>query len=169
MPIFGKKDKQGNLACNFTHIDGIKNFPPNIAVVVAQEDRQNRLSIAMRISKKPPVYLNYEQITSVAVITEKEILEKDKSVIGRAVIGGVLLGSLGAIVGSISGVGTKKYTVRKFFFVVNYRPSNNPKEIKVLSFEIVGASLHWDSFVRELKKKIPSLPEQPPSPPSQYL
>jgi len=27
-------------------------------------------------------------------------------------------------------------------------------EIKVLSFEIVGASLHWSSFVNELKSKI---------------
>lgn len=28
------------------------------------------------------------------------------------------------------------------------------EEIKTLSFEIVGASLHWDIFLKELRKRI---------------
>ena len=42
---------------------------------------------------------------------EKAIIEKDKSVIGRAVVGGLLLGPVGAIVGGMSGIGTKKENV----------------------------------------------------------
>ena len=41
---------------------------------------------------------------------EYETIEKDKSVIGRAVVGGLLLGPVGAIVGGMSGIGTKKET-----------------------------------------------------------
>lgn len=39
---------------------------------------------------------------------EVQIVEKDKSVIGRAVVGGVLLGPVGAVVGGMSGIGTNK-------------------------------------------------------------
>jgi hypothetical protein len=41
-------------------------------------------------------------------IQPDEITEKDKSVIGRAVIGGVLLDPVGAVVGGMSGLGTKQ-------------------------------------------------------------
>ncbi len=41
---------------------------------------------------------------------EYETIEKDKSVIGRAIVGGLLLGPVGAIVGGMSGIGTKKET-----------------------------------------------------------
>ena len=41
---------------------------------------------------------------------EYETIEKDKSVIGRAVVGGLLLGPVGAIVGGMSGIGAKKET-----------------------------------------------------------
>lgn len=42
---------------------------------------------------------------------EVEVIEKDKSVILRAVAGGVLLGPVGAVVGGMSGIGTKKNTI----------------------------------------------------------
>ena len=41
---------------------------------------------------------------------EYETIEKDKSVIGRAIVGGLLLGPVGAIVGGMSGIGTKQET-----------------------------------------------------------
>lgn len=40
-------------------------------------------------------------------ISHKQLGTEDKSVIGRAVVGGLLLGPLGAVVGGISGVGSK--------------------------------------------------------------
>lgn len=38
----------------------------------------------------------------------KQITEKDKSVIGRAIVGGIAFGVVGAVVGGMSGLGTKK-------------------------------------------------------------
>ncbi|NOW02432.1 hypothetical protein [Clostridium beijerinckii] len=59
---------------------------------------------------------------------------------------------MGAIVGGISGIGTQKENKTHNFIVINYKSKDD--EIKVLSFEIVGSSLHWSSFVDELKQKI---------------
>jgi len=43
---------------------------------------------------------------------------KDKSSIGRAVIGGVIFGPVGAIVGGISGVGAKQ--AKTTYLIINY-------------------------------------------------
>ena len=38
--------------------------------------------------------------------------------------------------------------------VINYK--SNTGETKILSFEIVGSSLHWSEFIKELKNKFNS-------------
>ncbi|AFL99525.1 hypothetical protein Desde_1093 [Desulfitobacterium dehalogenans ATCC 51507] len=69
----------------------------------------------------------------------------------------------------------KKHKTRNRDFFINYHPADNPEDIKVLSFEIVDASLHWRKFVEALKNKIPQPPEpeqldpQPEPKASQYL
>lgn len=166
MSIFGSKDKSGNLSCNFSHIDGVDGIGKGTAINVTQEDTENRLSIVMRLSKVPPKYLPYHQIDSVGVVSEKEVLEQGKSVVGRAAVGALVFGPLGAIIGGISGTGSKKETSTRNFFVINYHPAVSPQEVKAISFEIVGASLHWNKFLSALKTKIPQHPEQPVS---QYL
>lgn len=71
--------------------------------------------------------------------------------IGRAVVGGVLLGPLGAVVGSVSGVGKKQKATYKDFFVINYTAASG--EPAVLSFEMVGPPVGFASFLSELKQK----------------
>ena len=111
------------------------------------------MQMKARAFKKPTVFLQLEQITGVVVISEKDIIEKSKGTVGRAVVGGVVLGPLGVIIGGMSGIGNKKKNETHYFMVVNYKSKD--EEIKVLSFEIVGASLHWSSFVEEFRKRIP--------------
>lgn len=164
MSIFGSKDKSGNLSCNFSHIDGLQGYSSGIAVNLTQEETM--VSIAKRLSKEQPIYLPYTQISAVDVVSENDVTEKNKSVVGRAAVGGILLGPLGAIVGGMSGVGAKKKNEKKYYFVINYRSSSAPEETKVISFEIVGASLHWDKFTKALRTKIPKQELQPAS---QYL
>ncbi|MPN33669.1 hypothetical protein SDC9_181160 [bioreactor metagenome] len=64
----------------------------------------------------------------------------------------MLLGPLGVIVGGMSGIGNKQKLETHYYMVMNYK--SRDEEVKVLSFEIVGASLHWSSFVEELRSKI---------------
>jgi hypothetical protein len=48
------------------------------------------------------------RMRAAVVKTEQEIYEKGKSVVGRALIGTLLVPGLGTIVGGMSGIGTKK-------------------------------------------------------------
>jgi hypothetical protein len=55
--------------------------------------------------------IHYAQIIDVKYIDRSSLIkweEKDKSVLGRAAVGAIVLGPIGAIVGGISGVGKKK-------------------------------------------------------------
>lgn len=69
-------------------------------------------------------------------LTEKEDIQQDKSVIKRAVVGGLLAGPVGAVVGGMSGLGTKHTTeiIHKYRLCINYidEPTGAPKELVVL-------------------------------------
>lgn len=82
---------------------------------------------------KQEIRLNYNQITDVFYGLETEIVEKNKSVIGRAVTGGLLFGGVGAVVGGISGTGTKTKKERHFYFIISYTSSAG--EDKFIQFE----------------------------------
>jgi Domain of unknown function (DUF4352) len=59
------------------------------------------------------------QIISIDFASQSDLLRQDKSVIGRAVVGSLLMGPLGTIVGGMSGIGTKSAAVNSFL-VINY-------------------------------------------------
>jgi len=65
-------------------------------------------------------YISYQQIIDMKFVSQKQLAEVDKSVLGRAVVGGLLLGPLGAVVGGLSGVGTKKKNIGDYYLVINY-------------------------------------------------
>lgn len=123
-----------------------------MAVNIKTDDDENKLVIKSVVVKKPEVNLKYEQITGINVTSEEEILEKSKSVTGRAVIGGVLLGPLGAIVGGMSGIGDKKKEKTRYYLIINYKSKDD--EIKVLSFEVTNSLGAWDKFIEHVRKKI---------------
>ena len=62
----------------------------------------------------------YEQIIDMKFVSHKQLSSEDKSVIGRAVVGGLLLGPLGAVVGGISGIGSKTVTLGNYYFAINF-------------------------------------------------
>lgn len=149
MGIF-KRDKLRSV--NVSSFDGIEVLPRGLAIKLIADDDNNEILIKSRVIKKPEVHLKYNKITGINVITEKEILEKNKSVVGRAVLGGVLLGPLGAILGGMSGIGSKGKADKHYFIVINYKSKDD--DIKVISFEIVGASIGWNKFIDHIRGKI---------------
>lgn len=79
------------------------------------------------------VKLRYDQVTDVYYGLETEITTKNKSVIGRALAGGILFGGLGAVVGAVSGTGTKDVKSKKFMFIISYTSGSG--EDAFISFE----------------------------------
>lgn len=65
-------------------------------------------------------YISHDQIIDMKFVTHKQLSTEKKSVIGRAVVGGVLLGPLAAVVGGMSGIGTKTKKLGNFLFVINF-------------------------------------------------
>lgn len=153
MGLFSKKNKDGDRSVNLSFVDGIEGFGKGLAVEVSINNVNECITVKSRIDKKKPsVHLKFEQITGVNVVSEKEIIEKSKSVTGRAVAGGVLLGPLGAIVGGMSGIGNKQKSETHYYMIINYK--SRAEDIKVLSFEIVGVVLSLTAFIEELRSNI---------------
>lgn len=66
--------------------------------------------------------LSLNQIKNVFYGTETEIIEKNKSVVGRALLGSLFF-PVGTVVGAISGVGTKKKKVDHTYLIIVYMSS----------------------------------------------
>lgn len=95
---------------------------------------EDHLELKANLKKHEPIKLQYAQITDVFHGLQTEIVEKDRSVIGRAVAGGLLFGGLGAVVGGMSGVGRKKEAqVSKLVLVISYTSKDG--EDAFLQFE----------------------------------
>ncbi|WIW96177.1 hypothetical protein [Altererythrobacter rubellus] len=76
--------------------------------------------------------ISYRQMLDVCQIPAQELVREEKSVIGRGVVGGVLLGGAGAVVGALSGLDKdklKKLTITEIYF---YDPNRN--EIRIIVF-----------------------------------
>lgn len=70
--------------------------------------------------KKNKILLNYNQITDVFYGLKEKITQQNKSVIGRALVGGLLFGGAGAVVGSVSGIGNKEKKDKKTYFIISF-------------------------------------------------
>ena len=52
--------------------------------------------------------IGFKNINDISLITDEILDEKTKSVTGRAIVGGIVFGVAGAVVGGMSGMGSKK-------------------------------------------------------------
>jgi hypothetical protein len=79
----------------------------------------DRLLIA--VGNMQPYELKLSQVRAAVNRSEQEIVEKGKSVVGRALIGTLLVPGLGTIVGGMSGIGTKqKKGKENNYLIINY-------------------------------------------------
>lgn len=110
--------KKGSLISDFFLLkQDVGQLKAENAVTVALYDDHLELSAPM---SKTPVSLDYQRINDVYYGFETEIKQKGKSVIGRAVAGGLLLGGTGMVVGAISGTGKKEKKQIKRVFIISY-------------------------------------------------
>ncbi len=105
------------------------------------------------LSKKDAV-LSLNQITNVFYGTETEIIEKNKSVLGRAAIGS-LFNPLGAVIGAVSGVGTKKKKVNHTYLIINYTSNTGTES----SIKFEDTFLDGRNFYKKLNSLITKTPD----------
>jgi len=75
----------------------------------------------IRIDSKSQNYeIHNAQIICLKTASHEDLVKYDKSVVGRAMLGGLILGPLGALVGGMSGIGSKEKFVKKYYFIINY-------------------------------------------------
>lgn len=126
------KSKKGSIISdNFLLLENVAQMEKGQVVEVALLD--DHLELSVPFMKKTPVTLQYTQITDVFYGLQTEVVQMDKSPIGRAIAGGLLFGGVGAVVGAVSGTGKKEKKVSKFYFLISYTSAAG--EDKVLQFE----------------------------------
>ena len=125
------KNKKGSIISDYFMLKkDVGQLKRNNAVDVALYD--DHLELSAPISQQP-ISLRYDQITDVYYGFETEITEKNKSVIGRAVLGGFLFGGVGAVVGATSGTGKKEKKETKRVFIISYTSKSGNQDF--LQFE----------------------------------
>lgn len=121
MGFFGSK-KGSIISENFMLFQDVAQFKKGWSIEVALYD--DHLTLTAIGSKLSPIDLNYAKITDVYHGIETELVEKKKSVIGRALVGGALFGGVGAVVGSVSGSGSKQAKEYNTYFIISYKASD---------------------------------------------
>lgn len=129
------------------------------SAVIGELDRFNKeefysMSVAAKelkitAKKKEDVIIPYSDIISVEPFTETEIKTRNKSVLGRAVVGGALLGGAGAIVGGMTGLNKTEDKKEKRYIILTYR--ENDQEIS-RTFSISNRA--WKKMVFEIEEHI---------------
>ena len=96
------------------------------------------------------VNIALDRITNLNFMTKDEMVTKNKSVVGRSLVGGVVgLGALGAI----SGIGQKMVKETNYFVVINYK-TKDTEEIKTILFGVDKYDTVNSRFVAEVSKRI---------------
>jgi len=98
----------------------------------------------------PLLDIHNSQIISLKITSQEELSKIDKSVIGRAVVGGLILGPIGAIIGGISGIGSKEKIANTYYLVFNFW-DNETKDAKTLL--ISGDKLFIQAFINRNEKE----------------
>ena len=118
MGLFDGKNKQGMYEVFLNTAGPVGDLPGGAAVKVCADT--NRKAVVIKTMAGVERVLPCEKISKAICTTSTEIEQRSKSVAGRAVIGGVLLGPVGAVVGGMTGIGKKEKKKIQSFVIINY-------------------------------------------------
>lgn len=153
MGLFGGNKKE-KTKMFFNSIKGL-NINENERIELIKSD--DSLIINKALSTVNLETIKYKDIISINRYNEQEIVQKDKSVIGRAIVGGVLTGGIGAVVGGMSGVGSKSKKGKMRFFVnIDYFKNNTKMNIIIEDYILIGS----EKFILDIQSKVSEFKNQ---------
>jgi len=134
--VTSKNAKQGKLMrLKFRHIQGIPNLMDGEIVIISSD--KDSINIDNRF------HIPMGKIKNKTVTNAKMLTEKQKSVVQRGLVGVVVAGPLGAVIGGISGVGTKKGIEKVNFLTIEYVDENEVERKAMFAFEDSISSLKY--------------------------
>ena len=127
------------------HLEGLEGFPKTATKAIL--DKENMNITFSQIGLKNTVCIPISSITNAETHTEKEL--KEKSVLGRAAVGGLLFGGAGAVVGAISGASPKEKNIH--YMTLSYIDNNEEKTLlfKIEPYDSILLAMR----IQELKEK----------------
>ena len=145
IPIIKEKKVKVLRLTDITHIEGISSLREEEKCELSVDD--NELTVISNIGN---FNISLDRIVNAGILSKKEIENKNKSVLGRAIVGSLV--GLGFI-GALSGIGQKVKKKYNYFLVINYKDKNS-EEIKLLVFGLGKYSSVGKLFVERLTKRL---------------
>lgn len=137
--IASKNAKQGKLIpIKFRHIQGMPNLMDGEIVQISSDENSIKIDNKYSIPKDK---VKYKTTTNSRVLTSTQ-----KSVIQRSLIGVVVAGPLGAIVGGLSGVGSKQTTELVHFLTINFIDILDVEHTALFALEDVSHLMYLNKF-----------------------
>lgn len=149
----GLNEDQGfsSNAVNLTHIGGASFLGEGEGAQIGV--KKDRLLI------NHSYYIMLDRVKKVECVSEIQLVEKQKSVIQRALAGGLLVGPIGAIIGGISGVGTSTRNERQYFLSIEYLSKDGEEVIALFHIgDIVERDVR--KFIVDVNEKVGYVPEK---------
>ena len=109
--------KQGNLSPTpIIYLNGCLGYQSGVKIKIQ--------SSADKIVIDGKYQILVKKVSEVKIVKTKQLTEKQKNIIGHAIIGILIAGGIGGIIGSISGVGSNKKTEDIEILYITYRDIN---------------------------------------------
>lgn len=107
---------------DLVHIKGINFVSPKQEICCVLHDNVVNFTDKKRTNLKN---LSYSDIENIIMLEEIEQTRKNKSVIGRAIVGGLILGPVAAVVGGISGAVPTTQNNKKYYLKIQIHNEGN--------------------------------------------
>jgi len=123
----------------FKHIEGMNQLAKGIDINISFHENNVIIdNIIYRISS----------IDKLKISSSKQLVNKEKSVIGRAIVGGVLTGGIGAIVGGMSGINDgSKETRLMHYLTMTFKDGSSA----IFSFKNDSDRFNLDGVIKRVK------------------